>query len=425
MTLITERDLEIANNGDPPAINGAEPVKKTPYGSEPRYGAEELKELTEALEQGTLFYAQGKKVFKLEETFAAMYGAKYGVTCSSGTTAIHAALTALGISPGDEVIVPPITDMGTLSPILYQGAVPVFADLTPHGYVLDTESVRAAITPRTRAVIAVQLWGNTCDMRGLRALCDEHGIFLIEDCAQAFHATYNGTLIGTTGHVGCFSFNEFKHISCGDGGIVITSDADLATRLRLSTDKCYNRQPDALIRQPIFLANNYRMTELQGAVALAQLPKLESIVERRRRWCEALTADLSDVEGITLPTPTPGCNPSWWFYMMRVQPDILGADADGFCKALAAEGIRATAHYIGKPIYAYPVFTDHSAFSHGSHPFESIDYSKVHCPNAEAILETGVTLPVNQAYTDIDREEIVRGVRRVAAWFGRSRKEIY
>jgi dTDP-4-amino-4,6-dideoxygalactose transaminase len=422
---LLERDAKIANEPDRPAIEGGEPTKKTPYGSEPRYGAEELKELAEALEQGTLFYSQGKKVYALEEKFAAMYGAKYGVTCSSGTTAIHTALTALGISPGDEVIVPPITDMGTLSPILYQNAVPVFADLTPRGYVLDTESVRAAITPRTKAIIAVQLWGNTCDMSALRALCDEHGIFLIEDCAQAFHATYDGKLIGTTGHVGCFSFNEFKHISCGDGGIVITNDAELATRLRLSTDKCYNRQPDALVRQPIFLANNYRMTELQGAVALAQLPKLESIVERRRRWCEALSADLSNVEGITLPTPTAGCNPSWWFYMMRVQPEILGADADGFCKALQAEGIRATAHYIGKPIYSYPIFTEHSAYSRGSHAFESIDYSGVHCPVAEAILETGVTLPVNQAYTDTDREEIVRGIRRVAAWFSRGRKEIY
>ncbi|MES2460468.1 MAG: DegT/DnrJ/EryC1/StrS family aminotransferase [Armatimonadota bacterium] len=422
---LLERDARIANELDRPAIEGGEPTKKTPYGSEKRYGAEELKELTEALEQGTLFYSQGKKVFQLEETFAATYGAKYGVTCSSGTTAIHTALTALGISPGDEVIVPPITDMGTLSPILYQNAVPVFADLTPHGYVLDTESVRAAITPRTKAVIAVQLWGNTCDMRALRALCDEHNIFLVEDCAQAFHSTYDGQLIGTTGHVGCFSFNEFKHISCGDGGIVITNDAELAGRLRLSTDKCYNRQPDALVRQPLFLANNYRMTELQGAVALAQLPKLESIVERRRRWCEALSADLSTVEGITLPTPTPGCNPSWWFYMMRVQPEILGADADGFCKALGAEGIRATAHYIGKPIYAYPIFTDHSAYQRGSHAFESIDYTAVTCPVAEAILETGVTLPVNQAFTDTDREEIVRGVRRVAAWFARGRVEIY
>ena len=424
MTLL-ERDAETAAEPDLPAIEGGEPTKKTPYGSEKRYGAEELKELTEALEQGTLFYSQGKKVFQLEETFAAMYGAAYGVTCSSGTTAIHAALTALGISPGDEVIVPPITDMGTLSPILYQNAVPVFADLTPHGYVLDLEAVKAAITPRTRAIIAVQLWGNTCDMRGLRTLCDEHDIFLIEDCAQAFHATYDGQLIGTTGHVGCFSFNEFKHISCGDGGIVITNDPDIAARLRLSTDKCYNRQPDALIRQPVFLANNYRMTELQGAVALAQIPRLDSIVGRRRRWCEALTVDLSGIEGLTLPAPTPGCNPAWWFYMMRVQPEILGADADGFCHALTAEGIRATAHYIGKPIYAYPIFTDHSAYERGSHAFESVDYTKVSCPVAEAILRTGVTLPVNEAFTDTDREEIVSGIRRVAAWFSRGRKEIY
>src|SRR5579871_3930245 len=175
---------------DLPAIAGGQPAKQTPYGRESRYGAEELRELEEALEQGTLFYAHGKKVRQLEEEFARQHGVGFAVACTSGTAAIHAALIAIGVSPGDEVITSPITDMGTVVPILYQGAAPVFADLDPHAYTLAPESVEARITPRTRAVLAVHLTGNACDLAALGALCDRNGIALIEDCAQALGCRY-------------------------------------------------------------------------------------------------------------------------------------------------------------------------------------------------------------------------------------------
>jgi Predicted pyridoxal phosphate-dependent enzyme apparently involved in regulation of cell wall biogenesis len=222
---------------DLPAIAGGEPAKRTPFGREKRYGEEELQQLREALEQGSLFYAHGNKVKTLEKRFAEMNGVPHAVACSSGTSGIHAALIAVGISPGDEVITSPITDMGTVIPILYQGAVPVFADLHPHSYTMLPESVEARITPRTRAVLAVHLWGNACDLNALRDICRRHNLWLIEDCAQAFGCRYMGEPIGTLGDIGCFSLNEFKHISCGDGGIVITRDQRLATRLRLATDK--------------------------------------------------------------------------------------------------------------------------------------------------------------------------------------------
>ena len=402
---------------DLPAIAGGEKAKQTPYGSARRYGEEELNELREALEQNTLFYSQGKKVSQLEADFAAKQGVRFAVACSSGTAALHAACIALGLSPGDEVIVSPITDMGTLAPILYQGAIPVFADLTPHGYTLDPASVEACITPKTRAIIAVHLWGNACDLTALAALCAHHHLDLIEDCAQAFGSTYQGRPIGTFGRVGCFSYNEFKHISCGDGGLVITDDAELAHRLRLATDKCYDRRPGVLTRQPTFLANNYRMTELQGAVAVAQLRKLDDIVTRRRSWCELLSDLLAGTPGITLPEPTPGCDPSWWFYLLRVIPSVLNADADTFVTAIQAEGIRGSAHYIGVPVYRYPLFTDHSAYARGSHAYEARDYTQEACPVAEAILETGLMLPVNEAYTKDDAEEIARGIQRIAAWY--------
>lgn len=400
-----------------PAIAGGEKIKQTPFGKESRYGNEELLELKEALEQGTLFYAYGKKVRQLEEEFAAKNGVRFAVTTTSGTASLHAALIAAGISPGDEVITAPITDMGSVIPILFQGAIPVFADVHPYTYEMTPEAVEAVVTPRTRAVLAVHLWGNACDLNGLRAVCDRHNLILIEDCAQAFGCLYDGKPVGAFGHVGCFSFNEFKHISCGDGGIVITNDEATAARLRLATDKCYNRASGATMRNPLFLANNYRMTELQGAVARAQLRKLDSIVARRRAWTGALLERLQGLPGLCLPESTPGCDPSYWFCLMRVAPEVLHADADRFAGALAAEGLPASAHYIRQCVYEYPVFTEHRAFERGTAPYAERQYGQGLCPTAEAVLDTSVMLAINEAYTETDLEETVRAIRRAALWF--------
>jgi perosamine synthetase len=404
---------------DRPAIAGGSAAKTTPFPRPNRYGAEELRELTEALEQGTLFYAQGKKVYQFESEFAALLGFPHAVACSSGTAGIHAALIAAGISPGDEVIVPPITDMGSVVPILYQGAIPVFADLDEATGNLLPASVEKNITEKTRAIIAVHLAGYACDMDVLVAIAAKGKLVLIEDCAQAHGTTYRGKAVGHFGVCGCYSFNEFKHVSCGDGGIVVTHDAEFAKRLRLATDKAYTRDPAVTQRSPTFLANNYRMTELQGAVALAQTRKIMEIVRRRREWCTQLTERISECRGILLPHATQGGEHSYWFYMMRVVPEKLGADADEFAGALKAEGLPVSAHYIGQPIYQYPLFVNHSAFARGSHPFAGRSYHAGLCPNAEAILRTCVNLQINEAYGEVDLEETVFGIRRVVKWFNK------
>jgi dTDP-4-amino-4,6-dideoxygalactose transaminase len=413
MTTATSKETA----ADAPAIAGGKPAKTKPYRKLPRYGEEELNELKQALAQGTLFYAQGKKVHELEKQFAAQHASTFGIACSSGTAALHSATMAAGVSPGDEVIVPPITDMGTLLPVLWQGGVPVFVDLDPKTYNLDPAAVEEAITPKTRAIMAVHLTGNACDLNALKAIADRHKLFLIEDCAQAHGVTYDGKPIGSIGHVGCFSYNEFKHIACGDGGVIVTSDAEVARKLRLATDKAYDRSPNVAVRDPRFMANNYRMTELQGAVAIAQLHKLDSIVQRRQSWCGRLTDRIKHIAGLQPPTVTAGGTHTYWFYMTRVDPAALGASADQFAAALRAEGLPAGAHYIGRPIYKYPLFTDHSAFDHGDHPYGRVDYTKVKCPVAEAILGTCVVLSVNESYDDQDLDETVRGIERVAAHF--------
>jgi perosamine synthetase len=406
---------------DTPAVAGGTPAKSSPYNKQARYGEEELNEVREALAQQTLFYVAGTKVKALEKEFAARCGAAHAIACSSGTAGIHAAVMAADISPGDEVIVPPITDMGTILPIMWQGGVPVFADLDPQTYNLNPAAVEKAITPRTRAIIAVHLAGNPCELATLKQLADASGIMLIEDCAQAHGSRYDAKAVGAFGQIGCYSLNEFKHIACGDGGLVVTSDDVLAAKIRLATDKCYDRSPGTAVRNASFMANNYRMTELQGAVALAQLRKLDSIVSRRQSWCGRLSERLADLPGVQLPRVQQRGEHSYWFYMMRVDEHVLGANADEFAGAMQAEGVPCHAHYMGKPVYRYPLFADHSAFAHGEHPYQRVDYSKVKNAAAERILETCVILSINEAYSDKDLDETVKAFQRVARYFN-SRK---
>ena len=401
---------------DQPAAAGGKPAKTKPFNKQLRYGDAEMEQLKQVIAQGTLFYAQGKKVYELEKQFAAKHGAPHAVATTSGTAAIHIALMAAGISPGDEVITAPITDAGTVLPILWQGAVPVFADLDPATYNMDPKSVRARVSPKTKAILAVHLAGNACDLYALRDIADEHKLMLIEDCAQAHGTRYHGNAIGTIGQIGCFSYNEFKHISCGDGGVCITDDPALFQKMRLATDKGYNRAPGVAQRNTNFLAANYRMTELQAAVAVAQLGKLDSIVERRRKWCAGLTERLKGIEGIALPKVTEGCDPTWWFYMVRVIPSVLKANADQFVAAMKAEGVPLGAHYIGRPVYHYPLFQEHSAFQRGDHPFKVRDYAKENCTEAEAILDTCVMLTINESYDEQDLEETARAYHRAAKY---------
>lgn len=410
------------SNLEKPAILGGTPVKTTPYGKGNRYGEEELKELGEALEQGTLFYVQGKKVRAMEAKAASTIGLKYAAAVSSGTASIHTALMALGISPGDEVVVSPITDMGSLIPILWQGAVPVFADVDEYTYCVTPETVEAVCTEKTRAVIAVHLWGNACDMDGLAKLCENKRISLIEDCAQAWGCTYKGKHVGTFGDIGCFSLNEYKQISCGDGGLVATDSEGMIRRLRLAADKAYNREPGAVMRAPAFLANNYRMNELQGAVALAQLDKLNGIVEKRRKLSNALTARLEKISGILPVKATDGCSPTWMSYLFRIDPDVLGIDAVKFADALKAEGIAAGSRYIGMCVYEYPIFAKHSAFERGEHPFSRMNYGKGLCPIAERVIDTIVHLPMNESHTEADIDETAAAIEKVAKWYAAAGK---
>lgn len=411
------------------ALFGGPKTKTTPFGTGKRFGAEELRELGEALEQNTLFYWSGTKVKAFAAKFAAMYGMKRCVTVSSGTAAIHTALGALGVAPGDEVITSPITDMGTLIGILYQNAVPVFADLDPHTYNLTAETLAARITPKTKAFIVVHLAGNAADMDPILELARRHGIRVVEDCAQSYLCYNKGRLAGTLGDIGCFSLNDFKHISAGDGGMLVMNDEDLYYRAFRFADKNYDRfsKERGAMRRIESLASNYRMTELQGAVGLAQLDRLRGICEKRSRYGDQLTQSIRGLPGIDPPAVPEGGKSSYWFYMFRVKEKEAGVSRDEFSRALAAEGIPNSPGYIPGCVYEYDLFQNRSAFPGSEIPFninhtsDEIRYEKGLCPVAEDILRTAIQVSISQFYTEQDMREMADAIRKVSEYYANRR----
>jgi dTDP-4-amino-4,6-dideoxygalactose transaminase len=392
------------------------PIVNEPVPQPVRWGDAELARLAEMVRQPSLFYWKGPQTTALLDAFRRHYPLKHAFPCSSGTASLHIAVAALRLRPGEEVIVSPITDMGTVIGIIYQQGVPVFADLDPRTYNMDPASVRRAITPKTRAIMAVHLAGNPCDMTSLLAIALEHGLAVIEDCAQSWGARHRGTPVGLMGDFGCYSFNDFKHIACGDGGIVGTNSDRYGEGLSKWGDKCYDRV--AGTRDPEELAPNYRMSEPQSAVCAAQLGKLGDIVARRNRAGLHLTALLQDLPGVLPPVTREGDFHSYWFYFLRLDLTRLTCSRNEFAEALRAEGVAAGAGYLPMPVYRYKVFQNHNFFG-GAWPVRdygitAMDYRRVSCPVAEAILADGITMPLNQAMSDTYVEKVALAIRTVA-----------
>jgi dTDP-4-amino-4,6-dideoxygalactose transaminase len=412
------------------ALLGGSKAKTVPFGSGERFGEPELQQLREALAQQTLFYWKGTKVKTLTEKFAALYGSPYCVAASSGTAAIHVALGALGITEGDEVITAPITDMGSVIGILYQNAIPIFADLDPHTYNMTAASIAARITDKTKAILVVHLAGNAADMDPIMDLAQRHGIKVIEDCAQSYQCFYKGRLAGTIGDIGCFSLNDFKHISAGDGGMLLMRDKSLYERAFRFADKNYNRFPHLpdTARDIASLAPNYRMNELTGAVGIAQLDRLDTICKRRNWYGDALTRAICDLPGLYPPRVLPGGRSSYWFYMLRIDVKEAGVTRGDFCAALQAEGVPCDAGYIPCCVYEYPLFRDLSAYPGTHSPFDSpyynreIRYDSGLCPIAEQILATAVRLPVSEFFTEQDLAEVISAIRKVAAYYQKQKE---
>lgn len=382
------------------------------------FGREEEELVLQALRSGCLSRNGGTMVKEFEREFAAALGVGRAVACSSGTAAVHLAVAALDPDPGDEFIVPPITDIGSLVPALWQNCIPVFADVNPDTMTIDPDSVEQNITGRTRAIIAVHLAGQPCEMARLRTIADQHHIALIEDCAQAYWAKYGGKLVGTLGDIACFSLQQTKHITCGEGGIMATSRPEFADRAILFADKAWPRDTKNLsAARFLFLAQNYRMSELQGAVALGQLPKVAGVAGRRRQSAQRLSQMIAGLPGVRPPRVPSNTDPSYWLYMLRIDESSAGVPTQQFGEALAAEGVPAWVRYIVKPLYNSNLFSEMRTFGSSHYPFSSYgrqEYKPGLCPQAEKALGEVIAIHWNENYSETHVEQIGEAIIKVA-----------
>ena len=407
------------SDADKLAVKGGKKAVTRAMPKAVRWGEPELEQLKSAVQQDSLYYWKNHQTTLLTERFRAIYGHKYVQPCSSGSAACHIAVAAAGIAPGDEVITSGVTDIGTVIGVLFQQAVPVFADLEPFTACLDPEDVERKITPKTRAIIAVHLAGNPCRLAELKELADKHKLILIEDCAQAWGALYRGKPISTTGDIGCFSLQDSKHISCGDGGVVTSGSEKLGPLLTKFGDKATNRYDPKDSANA--LGANYRISELQSAFVAAQLTRLERIAATRSRLGNLLTEELAGVPGITTHHVRKDDRCVYWFYMARFVPEKMRCDRAEFVKALAAEGATFSNGYIATPVYGMPMFQHHSFFA-GHWPVKefgltTMDYTKVHCPETEAIIKTCMNFRVNEAMDEDYICAIAKAVRKVAKYY--------
>jgi dTDP-4-amino-4,6-dideoxygalactose transaminase len=293
--------------------------------------------------------------------------------------------------------------MGALAPIVYQGAIPRFAEVDVKTCNVTASSIEACLSDRTRAIIVTHLFGNPCEMGEIMELANAHEIPVIEDCAQAFNAKHGDRTVGTIGLIGCFSLQQGKHITTGEGGIVVTDDPDLARRMFLFVNKAWgygDPEPDHY-----FLALNYRMTELQGAVALAQLPKLAGSVANRIYMAERLTTKLKGLRGIEPPYVAPNCVHTYWKYCVQVDGSVISGGAVAMAQFLKERGIASAPRYIQKPAFMCEVFQKQRTFGQSNYPFnlasqEALDYDRSRFAQTFAALETILVLPWNEKYTE-------------------------
>lgn len=382
------------------------------------FGEEELNAIKEVLESGTLITTKGKYGRLLEKDFAEKMGVKYAYACNSGSAAVHVAIAAINPNPGDEIVTTSITDMGALTPIVYQGAIPVFADVDPKTLNVTAETIEAVLSDKTKAIIVTHLFGNPCEMEAIMKLANSRGIPVIEDTAQSFLATVDGEKVGTIGAIGAFSFQQGKQMTTGEGGIVVTNDDALARRLYLYINKAWgygDENPDHY-----FIALNYRMTELQAAIAYEQLKKLDNSVSQRQKMAQLLDEKIADIDGIESYKPKDNATMTYWKFCLRVDDTKIEDGSVGLSKALKTYDVASAPRYVVKPAYKCMVFRDQNTFGDSHYPFnlarpEAVDYSDEKFRGTLKGLHDVLVLPINEKYTEEHIEFLADSIREAVA----------
>ncbi len=362
-------------------------------------GAEELHAATQVIESGVLsqflgawhddFYG-GPKVREFEHACEAYFGVKHAITVNSWTSGLIAAIGAIGIEPGDEVIVSPWTMSSSATSILHWNAIPVFADIEPETFNLDPKSVEANITPYTKAIMAVDIFGHPAEMDTLMAIAAKHGLKVISDTAQAPGAMYKGKYAGTLAHVGGYSLNYHKHIHTGEGGILVTDDDEIAERMRLIRNHAEAVVDEMAVSNLINMVGyNFRLGEIECAIGIEQLKKLERFVHERQHLAERLSAGLRGLPGLRTPVVRTGCTHVYYIYPMVLDTKTLAVRRDEIHAALQAEGVPVWNRY--QNLHLLPIYQKKLAYGSKGFPWTSdvchrdVDYRKGICPIAEEL----------------------------------------
>jgi len=358
-------------------------MRKIPV-HEPSLGNEELNYVVDAVKSGWIGSAGGEYLKEFEKKFAKYHRMKHAIATSNGTAALHVALKALGIGKGDEVIVPTLTFVATANAVVYCNAKPVFADSHPEYYNIDPSKIEEVITPKTRAIIPVHLYGHPCDMDWIRDIAEDHDLYIIEDVSQAHGAEYKGKKLGTFGDIACFSFYGNKIITTGEGGICLTNDDKLAEKIRLLIN--HGKNPIKHFWHDV-IGFNYRMTNLQAAIGVAQINKLDKYISKKRKiakWYEESLKELEE-ELIKLYPEMKWAKCVYWLYSILIE-DKFGVTRDTIGKTLEEKGIETRPFFY--PIHTMPIYKDSKSSN---------------LSVAEEIARKGISLPSG---VKLDKEEI-------------------
>lgn len=390
------------------AIHGGSPVRTTllPYGRQ-SIDDDDIREVVAVLRSDWL--TTGPKVAEFEEAFAAYVGSRHAVSFSSGTAALHGAVFAAGLGPGDEAITSPLTFCATANCALYVGATPVFADVARDTLTLDPAATERAVTAQTKAVLPVDYAGHPADLDAIRRLSERHGLTVIEDACHALGAGYHGRRVGALGHMTVFSFHPVKHITTGEGGMVTTDDATLAGRLRAFRSHGIESHPrERQVQGQWFyemqlLGYNYRLSDIASALGLSQLRRIEGGLARRREIAARYTVAFREIDGVIPPACRAEVSHAWHFYPVRFESAGFRVDRDEIFRALRGEGIGVNVHYV--PVHLHPFYRERFGFRGGEYPMAEAAYAEL------------VTLPLFPGLSDRDVDDVVEAVTKVAEFY--------
>ncbi len=392
------------------AILGGKPTREKylPYGHQ-WIDSDDINAVTAALKRD--FITTGPTIEEFESTVAHYTDTKYAVAVSNGTAALHAACFAAGIGPGDEVVVTPLTFAASANCILYCGGHPVFADIDKKTYNIDPEEIEKLITDKTKAIIPVHFTGQPAEIDSINEIARKHDLTVISDGAHVLGAEYKGKMVGHQTDMTTLSFHPVKHITTGEGGMILTDDENYYKRLKIFRNHGITKDKHEMhsyegpwFYEQQYLGYNYRMTDIQAALGISQMNKLDKFLDLRRKYVEMYNEAFCEMQELTIPYQLPYVNSSWHIYVLQLNLEMLNSTRREIYEALEKENIGVNVHYI--PVYYHPYY-------------RQMGYEKGICPNAEYIYQRIITLPLFPRMSEGDVNDVIRAVKKVINYYKR------